>query len=279
MSQIAVSKHTSHTQILSHMPAYLWLSLPVVIGTIIATVAGIFEPDTYANSDSFAAQGQAQDVITLLIALPVLVFSTWQIAHGHLKARLLWVGTMMYVAYTYAIAAFQVEFNQLFLVYVIILGSSFYGMLLGFNQIKPTEVKLSGQAPTRVISGIAGFVAIAFYGMWLSDVLPAVLDNTTPDAVLEDNIPTSAVHVLDMGFMLPFLIVGAVLLWQRKPLGVIITSIALSFAVLISLAIAAMVVNLALWDLAESAAPVVIFMLTGSLVGGTLYWLWKHFEM
>lgn len=279
MSHIAMSKHTSKAKTQLHRPTYLWLSLPVLIGTLIVALAGVWEPAVYGNSDSLAAQGQAQDLITLLVALPVLAFSAWQIMHGHLKARLIWVGAMMYLAYTYAIAAFQVEFNQLFLLYVIILSCSFYAMMLGFNKIQSDEVQLSEQLPYRAVSGIAGFIAVAYYGMWLGDALPAVLDSTPPEAVLKDNIPTSAVHVLDMGFYLPFLVAGAVLLWQRKPLGVIITTIALSFGVLMGLAVAAMVVNLARWDLAESAAPVIIFMVTTSLIGGTLYWLWQHFDM
>ena len=81
-----------------------------------------------------------------------------------------------------------------------------------------------------------------------------------------------------MGFFLPFLVTGAVLLWQRKPLGVIMTAVALSFGVVMGVAVAAMVVNLARWDLAESVAPVVIFIFSTALISGTLAWLWRHIE-
>lgn len=195
-----------------NVPFYLWLTLPVVVGTFIVALAGVINPDIYKNSESLAAQGQAQDLVTLILALPTLLLSTWYVAHESIRARIIWLGAMIYLAYTYAISAFQVEFNQLFLLYVLILGSAFYGSLLGFFNMKLESVRFGEKMPVRVVSLIAGFIAFAYYGLWLSDVIPAVLNNTVPEAVITDNIPTSAVHVLDMGFYLPLLLIGAVFL-------------------------------------------------------------------
>ncbi|MEQ8673571.1 MAG: hypothetical protein RLP44_05660 [Aggregatilineales bacterium] len=262
-----------------NIPFYLWLTVPVAISTLIVALSGVINPaDVYKNSESLAAQGQAQDLVTLIVALPALLLSTWYVAHESIRGRIVWLGTMTYLAYTYAISAFQVEFNQLFLFYVLILGGAFYGTLLGFLNIKLDDVRLSEKTPVRVVSLIAGFIAFAYYGLWLSDLIPAVLNNTVPEAVITDKIPTSAVHVLDMGFYLPLLLVGAVLLWQRKPMGLVITGATLSFGVIMGLAVGAMVVNQARWEVIDSLAPVIIFAVTTILIGGALIGLLRNVE-
>lgn len=263
-----------------HMPVYLWLTLPVAIGTFIVALAGVLNPvDVYKNSESLAAQGQAQDLVTLLLALPILLLSTWYVTYERsIRSRIIWLGTMTYLAYTYAISAFQVEFNQLFLFYVLILGSAFYGTLLGFLGIKLGDVRFGEKTPVRAVSMITGFISFAYYGLWLSDVLPAVLNKTVPEAVITDNIPTSAVHVLDMGFYLPLLLAGAILLWQRKPIGFILAGVTLTFGVIMGIAVGAMVVNQARWDVIDSAAPVIIFGITTILIGGALMGLLRNLE-
>lgn len=254
-----------------HIPLYLWLTVPVAIGAFIVALTGILNPAVYSNSDSLAAQGQGQDVVTLLLALPVLILSAWYTAHNSLRGRIIWLGALIYFAYTYTISAFQVKFNPLFLLYVIILGSAFYGLVLGFMSIKPDSIRISKKTPVRAISLIAGFIAIAYYGLWLSDVLPAVLNNTVPAAITTDNIATSGVHVLDMGFYLPLLLAGAMLLWQRRPMGYVITGAALMLGVIMGIAVIAMVINLSIWGLADSLAPIVIFAVTTLLTGGALF--------
>ncbi len=261
------------------VPFYLWLTLPVAIGTFIVALAGVLNPvDVYKNSESLAAQGQAQDLVTLMLALPALLLCMWYTAHESIRARIIWLGTMTYLAYTYAISAFQVEFNQLFLFYVLILGSAFYGTLLGFLRIKLDDVRFGEKTPVRAVSMIAGFIGFAYYGLWLNDVLPAVLKNSVPEAVITDNIPTSAVHVLDMGFYLPLLLVGAILLWQRKPMGFVIIGATLTFGVIMGVAVGAMVVNQVRWNVIDSVAPVMIFAITTLLIGGALMWLLRYVE-
>ena len=261
-----------------NVPFYLWLTLPVVVGTFIVALAGVINSDIYKNSESLAAQGQAQDMVTLILALPTLLLSTWYVVHESIRARIIWLGAMIYLAYTYAISAFQVEFNQLFLLYVLILGSAFYGSILGFFNMKLESMRFGEKMPVRALSLIAGFIAFAYYGLWLSDVIPAVLNNTVPEAVIRDNIPTSAVHVLDMGFYLPLLLVGAVFLWQRKPIGLLITGATLTFGVIMGVAVGAMVINQARWEVIDSVAPVIIFAITTILIGGTLMWLLRCIE-
>lgn len=270
---IMPERQTTIKRKMAALPLHLWLTVPVVIATFIVALMGLWSPDLYGNSDSLAAQGQAQDLVTLLVALPLLIISTWYTARGSIRWRLIWLGTLIYMAYTYVIAAFQVNFNQLFLLYVVVLGSSFYALVLGFASTKPELIQLKPEVPVRGISLIAGFLVLSYYGLWLSEILPALQSNSVPPAIVAASTPTSAVHVLDMGFYLPLMLTGAILLWLRQPMGFVVTGAALAFAPLMGIAVIAMVINLVQWGLAESMVPVAIFAVTTLLTGGALIWL------
>jgi hypothetical protein len=55
--------------------------------------------------------------------------------------------------------------------------------------------------------------------LWLSDDVPALLTNTTPQSLIAMALPTNPVHVLDLGFFLPAAITTGVLLLKLKPLA------------------------------------------------------------
>src|SRR5687767_5503167 len=81
---------------------------------------GLYRYDTI----SMAAQEQAADLITLVLALPLLLVSTSLAFRGSLRGRLLLAGTLGYFLYTYASMAFLASYNELFLVYVALFALS-----------------------------------------------------------------------------------------------------------------------------------------------------------
>jgi hypothetical protein len=77
------------------------------------------------ETEDFAAQGVGQDIANL-IAYPILLLLAWAASRGSVRAYLAWLGILIYSGYSYAIYAFDVGFNALFLVYVAVLGLSIY---------------------------------------------------------------------------------------------------------------------------------------------------------
>ena len=59
----------------------------------------------------------------------VLFIAAYFVNKGSVKAFLVWSGVLLYLIYAYVIYAFDVHFNSLFLVYVAILGLSFYALV------------------------------------------------------------------------------------------------------------------------------------------------------
>ena len=85
-------------------------------------------------------------------------------------------------------------------------------------------------------------IAGLFYFLWLSEVVPALLNGITPQSILDNGLPTNPVHVLDLSFLLPGLIITGVLVLRENPLGYVITPIFFSYAAMLGLAIIAMVI-------------------------------------
>jgi hypothetical protein len=229
---------------------WLWATLPLAVLLIIATVAGVFLPETYAqDAPYFASQGIAQDVITLFVTVPVLVISFIFALRGSLRARLVWLGMIGYVLYSYVMYAFSVRFNSLFLVYVCILGLAIYSFVgtiattdaEAVKELVTTRRKNTGKFRRRTAI-ILFVIAALFYMLWLSELIPALLGGYTPQSVIDNGLPTNAVHVLDMAWLLPGLIISGIMLLKDKPLGYVLPPAIFGYAAMLGLAILAMVV-------------------------------------
>ena len=107
----------------------LWLSEIDALLVLIASVAGIFLKSIYAReTPSGAVQAIGQDIVNL-VAVVVLFIAAYFVSKGSVKAFLIWSGVLLYLLYGYSIYAFDIHFNSLFLIYVAILGLSFYALV------------------------------------------------------------------------------------------------------------------------------------------------------
>ena len=84
----------------------------------------------YYDTVSTVAQMQGNDIIALVVGLPLLIISTWMAFHGSLRGRLLLTGTMGFFSYTYMSMSMLTAYNALFLVYVALFTISLYAFIL-----------------------------------------------------------------------------------------------------------------------------------------------------
>jgi hypothetical protein len=85
-------------------------------------------------------------------------------------------------------------------------------------------------------------ISLVFYFLWLAEIIPSVLQNTTPKTVTEAGLFTNAVHVIDLAVMLPAIFITGIFLIEKKTLGFILTPILLTFFVLMNLTIGTLVI-------------------------------------
>jgi hypothetical protein len=68
-------------------------------------------------------------------------------------------------------------------------------------------------------------VVLSFRCLWLSDIIPALLQDRTPVVLEEVGLPVNPVHVLDLAFFLPAMACVSILLWRKKALGFVLAVI------------------------------------------------------
>lgn len=250
------------------------MTFPIVILLSIATVGGVFVSGLYHDNPYFVAQAVGQDFISLFVVLPVLGFTAFFAGRGSLRARIIWFDVLIYLVYTYLVAAFDVKFNVLFLVYVALLGCSLYALIggLGTVNLPGMQEYFTEKIPAKAISLYLVLLAVLFYGLWLSEIIPSLVSGKIPQSIQDNGTPTNAVHVLDMAWILPAFGITAVSLWRKHALGYTLAGALLSYCVLLILAILSMVVFMIRAGYSIVVPQMAIFAVLLTISLGMLIW-------
>jgi hypothetical protein len=156
----------------------------------------------------------AQDVMTLVVGVPLLLGSAFAVRRGSLRGVLCWMGALFYVAYSYYFYVIGARFNALFPVYIAIVSLGTYGTLaLLFSLDLPRLPARFDRLRMRGISTFLVITALSFAGMWLSRIDDHLLSGTPLDPV------SRAVIAIDGVILLPLFYYGGGALARREPLG------------------------------------------------------------
>lgn len=246
-----------------NMKSITILTTLLAVALTAASYSGAFVAGTYARETaSLAAQGIGQDLVDLFLVVPLLLISLVFVRRQSRAAQLIFAGTLFYILYSFVIYSFGIHFNRMFLVYTITLGLSLYTFILVMSDLSKIGVEnwFGEKTPTRSVGIFLIVVAAMFYLLWLKDVIPAVLKNTIPSSVSDINLQVNPVHVLDIGIALPGLVLTAVLLMRKRRLGYILAPTALVFIIILTIALAAMVLMTKARGINEDASIALIFV-------------------
>jgi len=226
--------------------ALAWrFGVPITLLTAAVSAAGLWWRPLYAHETrSWAAQGIGQDAVNLFVAVPLLVTALIGIRRHSWRAFLLWLGVVIYLAYSYVLYAFFVHLGPAFPAYVALLGLSCYALLTAAIQMpRPLIVRELAAMPRDVPAETLLFVQAALFGAaWLADISGALAHGTTPNGLLELGFPVNPIHVLDLAFVLPAMMTTAVLLQRGSPYGRLFVVPLLVFSALMGGAIVGMTV-------------------------------------
>lgn len=216
---------------------------------------GLYVWDTVSS----AAQMQANDLVTLVIALPLLALATPMAFRGSLRAHLLLAGTLGYVLYTYLSMSMLTAFNQLFLVYVALFSLCLFALVLCLMSIDVDSLpaRFSAGLPRRAIATLLGGTGVFLTVAWLGRIAAPWL-NGAPPAL--EHTTTMVIQALDLGLVMPVVLLGAWLLWQRRAWGYLLASVAVMKMLTMGTAVSLMSINMALNGVAESPVIAGIFM-------------------
>ncbi len=225
---------------------------------------GLYQYETV----SIAAQAIAQDAVTLLVGIPLLVLSVIWFRKGSLRGKLLLSGTLAYFLYTYASFAFGAAYNILFLVYVSLFSLSLFAFIFVLRKIDiPTLPEhFSTGLPRRTMAIflfiVGGFLLLA----WLGRIVPALRANQPPPGL--ESYTTLIIQALDLGLVMPLAFLSGILLWKKNAWGYLLAAVILIKGVTLAIAVSAMAVNMILAGVQVSIGELIMFPFIAIISGG-----------
>jgi hypothetical protein len=259
----------------------------VAILAIVATMMGIFSSEgigqyVYTSirgkavtiygkglyrdmSAEVAPQGIAQDYVTLFIAVPLLIISFWLARKGSVKGQYLLAGTLGYFLVTYLFYTVMGMYNKLFLVYVGLMGAAFYAFILSLFTFDTNKLQhfFRATTPFKATGGFLIFNSIAIACLWLSIVVPPLLEGTVVPVQVE-HYTTLIVQGLDLGILLPAAFICGVLWIKKTALGYLLAPVYFIFLSILMCALTAKVIAMLL--LGYNVLPAIFIIPTFNIV-------------
>lgn len=204
----------------------VWLSYVLAALVAASSAAGVLSGRVYAfEKPTWAAQGVGQDIVNIVVAVPVLLVSAYLAQKGRRKATLVWIGALMYSVY-----------SSFYLLMAAVLGADADAIARASSE----------RTPIRLTGNLLIGLSVVFYLMWGSDVIGSLLSGTAPHSAIDVGFPVNPIHVMDMALFLPGMIVTGLLLHRRRPLGYFMTAPFLVCSIIIGVAVMGMVVVMTL---------------------------------
>ncbi len=216
---------------------------------------GIYKND----SVSVVAQGKASDLVTLLLAIPLLTFATMLSLKGSIRGRLLLTGTLGYFLYTYMSYCFLWNYNPLFIVYVLLMSASMFAFILSLTSFDLEKIPnmFKEKLPIRFLAGFQFFIALMLGLLWLGKISPSILSGAIPIGL--EHYTTLVIQAMDLGFIVPIAVISGVLLLKKKPFGYLFTSIIIIKAITMLTSISAMMINSYTSGVLVSPIEIIVF--------------------
>uniref|UniRef100_A0A7C4Q2U3 Uncharacterized protein n=1 Tax=Bellilinea caldifistulae TaxID=360411 RepID=A0A7C4Q2U3_9CHLR len=219
----------------------------------------------YWDTVSSAAQMQANDAVTLFLALPLLGVSYRLTQKGSLRGKLLLTGTLGFILYTYITMCFGAAYNPFFLIYVALFSLSLFAFVLSMMsfEINSLTAHFSEKLPRRWIAGLLFFAAAFLSLAWLGRIAPTFMPGAVP---LLENTTSMFIQAMDLGIVVPVCILSGVLLLRRRPWGYLLASVGLIKFLTLGTAVSLMALNMA--RLGVPVSPVELTIFPGMALAG-----------
>jgi len=246
--------------------------------SINSETVNIYGKGLYCNdSVSMAAQARAQDIVTLIICVPLLIVSLIFSNKNSLRGKLLLTGVLGYFLYTYASYSFILMYNNFFLIYVVIMSLSFFAFVMNItsSELKLLQKHFKQNLPRKYIGGFLIFMGTGLCLMWLGRIIPSLYNNNVEGL---EHYTTLVIQAMDLGFIVPVGILSGVLLIKNNSLGYLLAPIIIVKATTLLLAITMMIIFMINAGVTVSIIEIIMFPLFAIICICNLYLVMKNMK-
>jgi len=197
---------------------------------IVASLGGLGIHNLYHDNLYGISGWKGHDIITLFICVPALFISLLYAQMNLTTAKIISIGAVGYLAYTYALYAFTAAYNDFFLVYIAIFSLSVLFLISVISRYDSSNIlpwddeKIYRNLITATLLLSTVFLLANSLGM----IGQAFKTNTVPEIIVQSGHPTSPMFVLDLGFDIPLTIFALIQLLRKKHSGYLLTGIMLT---------------------------------------------------
>lgn len=273
----------------------LWLSWLIVVLALVAVGAAFLWPNDGAPFTVTSLRGQevqiygrglyrfdtlftgaanrGNDVATLILGIPLLVYATLRYRCGSLRCALLLLGTLVYFLYLSSSYALGIAFNRLFPLYIALFSASLFSFVLLFASIDRRLLAdhLAPDLPRRPIATFMFISGLATLVIWLLPLLNDLALNQLPPA--SGTYTTKITDVLDLGIITPATLIAGTLIWRRNPVGYLVAFSLLVLEMLLLPLIAAQTVSQLAAGIAFTPAEIMGPMVGFATLGLLALWV------
>lgn len=236
-------------------PATVLAALALAL-MLAASLAGILRDDTgdpyayttlrQADVEIYGGQGPYRfdtthkavlfrgfDWANLFVAMPLLLWSTWQHRQGRVRGQLLLMAVFAYLAYNYLIGVMGNAFNELFLVWTALFSTGLFGLVLVLRELDLSVLpyRLAKGFPRKSLAVYMIVLGLFLFVQYTAEILTAYCSGGPPLSL--GVYTTLELAALELGIMVPLHIWGGLALWQQKAGGYIL-AIILTFTALMT---------------------------------------------
>ena len=238
----------------------------------VSSLLGLFRSGHYRASRELTEAYHVQDLTILVVGVPVLAAGLWYSVRGSPRGRIVWLGGLAYMTYMWASIAIQVPFNELFLVYIALFGLSLFTLVGGTVSTDARTIRqaVDGRINAPLYSGALALIGVGLGALWLSDVVPPLLSGTTPSLIEEVGQQAMATHVIDLGVVVPSILLSAKWLYQGRTWGYVFAGVELVLGAALAAPIGIMTLVFMRGDTVSVGPVVAVFTFLPILVSALL---------
>jgi hypothetical protein len=255
------------------------LSAIIAVLALVAAGGGLLIDDLYQGNALVTAGWYGNDLVTLLVAIPTLAVSLVLSVRGSRRAQLVWLGMLAYMLYNFAYYLFGAAFNSFFLLYIALFDLSMFALIFALARMDVGDIgrRFRSGTPVRWLAGYMVFVALGLTVVYGAQSLSFVVAGHVPEIVTLTGHVTNVVFALDLSLVVPWFVLGAIWLWQRRPWGYVLASVVNVKGAVYMLALSAVTVSavragesddlsqVGLWGFIGVASLVASLLLLGNL--------------
>ena len=235
--------------------------------TIRNETISIYGKGLYKHDSILIGSGnRGTDFILLFFIIPLTLISTFFTIQNSFRWKIILCGLFGYYLYLYITFTLSINYNRLFILYIILFGLSFFGFYNIFSEIYQEKIfNLFPEKYEKKWIGTLLLIIGIFVGLlWSIDPLITLITGKFPKL---EHYPTLFTHGLDLSTILPICIISGYKIFNNNKSGYI-----LSFPILFILGI--LVLNLISMTIMQYKAglifniqEIIVFIISFLLMG------------